>query len=58
VTARRPGEREERSRLDEADASTTLKNTFGLTLSEAGPTGALEALERKGTRGVTHPFFA
>jgi hypothetical protein len=31
---------------------------FGLTLSEAGLTGALEALERKGTRGVTHPFFA
>jgi N-hydroxyarylamine O-acetyltransferase len=58
LTVRRPGERAERSRLDEANASTTLRNMFGLTLSEADLTDALEALERKGTRGATHPFFA
>ena len=34
-----------------------LENRFGLTLSDADLTEALEVLERKGTRGATHPFF-
>jgi N-hydroxyarylamine O-acetyltransferase len=59
VTVRRPGDRTERSRLaDDADARGILESTFGLTLSDADLTDVLEALERKGTRGATHPFFA
>jgi N-hydroxyarylamine O-acetyltransferase len=59
VTVRHPGGRAERSRPDgEAELSATLESTFGLTLSDADLTGALEALERKGTRGASHPFFA
>jgi N-hydroxyarylamine O-acetyltransferase len=59
VTVRRPGNRAERSRLDkEGDFRAVLGGTFGLTLSDADLTEALEAMDRKGTRGATHPFFA
>jgi len=62
VTIRRPGDRAERFRLDnKADFQAALHGTFGLTLAGADLSAALEALEtsdRKGTRGITHPFFS
>jgi N-hydroxyarylamine O-acetyltransferase len=58
VTVRRPGERAERSVLDDADFGRELEARFGLTLPDADVTAALDVLDRKGTRGAQHPFFA
>jgi N-hydroxyarylamine O-acetyltransferase len=59
VTVRRPGDRVDRFRLEnESEFRATLDNTFGLTLPATDLTAALAALDRKGTRGVTHPFFS
>jgi N-hydroxyarylamine O-acetyltransferase len=58
VTVRRPGNEAERFRLDnESDFQGTLGRVFGLTLSDADLVAALATLDRKGTRGATHPFF-
>jgi N-hydroxyarylamine O-acetyltransferase len=49
----------ERSRLDsEADFRAVLESRFGLILSGADLTDSLAALDSKGTRGATHPFFS
>jgi N-hydroxyarylamine O-acetyltransferase len=59
VTVRRRGNLVDRSMLgDEADFRAALDSTFGLTLPDADLTGALLAMDRKGTRGTTHPFFS
>lgn len=59
VTVRRRGDPAERSRLEHAaDFRAALDGTFGLSLSDADLAQALETLDRKGTRGATHPFFA
>jgi N-hydroxyarylamine O-acetyltransferase len=58
VTVRRPGDAPERYKVEnETDLHETLGRVFGLTLSGADLSGALEALDRKGTRGAEHPFF-
>jgi N-hydroxyarylamine O-acetyltransferase len=58
LTVRRPGDRVERSSLETAaDFHTALDDTFGLALSGADLTEAREILDRKGTRGASHPFF-
>ncbi len=58
VTVRQPGGQAERSRPgDEAGVRAALEGMFGLGLSDADLAASLEALERKGTRGATHPFF-
>jgi N-hydroxyarylamine O-acetyltransferase len=59
MTIRGPGNRVERASLDsEAAFRDALEGTFGLALSGADLTAAIEALDRKGTRNATHPFFA
>jgi N-hydroxyarylamine O-acetyltransferase len=59
VTVRRRGDPAERFRLDtEGDFQAAIETRFGLVLSGADLTAALAALDRKGTRGDTHPFFA
>jgi N-hydroxyarylamine O-acetyltransferase len=59
MTVRRPGTPAERVRLEgQSDFEAALKGTFGLTLSGVDLAAALEALDRKGTRGAMHPFFA
>jgi len=59
LAVRRPGGSAEKSRPGgEAEVRATLESSFGLILPDADLTGALEALERKGTRGTSHPFFA
>jgi hypothetical protein len=40
-----------------AEYGEALADTFGLVLSGAELSAALEALERKGTLGAVHPFF-
>jgi N-hydroxyarylamine O-acetyltransferase len=58
VTVRGKDGTAERSRLnDAADFRTKLETGFELILSDDDLTGALEALDRRGTRGATHPFF-
>lgn len=42
---------------DAAEFRATLETRFGLILSDNDLTEALEALDRNGTRGATHPFF-
>src|SRR5580658_1089432 len=59
VAVRDKDGRAERSTLDgEADFRAVLENRFGLILSGADLTDALAALDSKGTRGATHPFFS
>ena len=44
--------------LDEAaEYQTTLAETLGLALHGADVNAVLKALDRKGMRGVMHPFF-
>jgi N-hydroxyarylamine O-acetyltransferase len=57
VTVRRPGDPAERFMLDDRDFAAALESKFGLILADIELTAALEALDRKGTRGVGHPFF-
>lgn len=52
------GEVERRTLGDKAEYRGVLAETFGLTLSDADLTLALETVARKGTRGAPHPFFA
>ncbi len=52
------GEVERRTLGDKAEYRNVLAETFGLTLSDADLTLALETVARKGTRGAPHPFFA
>jgi N-hydroxyarylamine O-acetyltransferase len=48
----------ERRILDDAAFPAALRETFGLDLPQADLAKALEVLDRKGTRGEQHPFFA
>lgn len=58
LSVRRPPNQVERRMLDdEAEYKAVLAGTFGLNLSGADLSAALETLDRKGTRGATHPFF-
>jgi N-hydroxyarylamine O-acetyltransferase len=43
---------------DPAEFRTALADTFGVTLTGADLSAALEVLDRKGARGATHPFFS
>jgi len=52
------GEVERRTVGDKAEYRDVLAEIFGLTLSDADLTLALETMARKGTRGAPHPFFA
>jgi N-hydroxyarylamine O-acetyltransferase len=58
VTIRRPGEKAERLVVTDDEFRGTLMERFGLDLSVTDITAAIEALDRKGTRGAQHPFFA
>ena len=42
---------------DTASIQAVLSETFGLTLPVSVVTEALVVLDRKGTRGTTHPAF-
>jgi N-hydroxyarylamine O-acetyltransferase len=57
VTVRRPGDRAERFMLEDGEFGAALESRFGLVLADADLSAALEALNRKGTRGAAHPFF-
>jgi len=52
------GEVERRILQDEADYRRVLREDFGITLSDAELRAALAHVERRGTRGPPHPFFA
>jgi N-hydroxyarylamine O-acetyltransferase len=52
------GEVERRTLRDRAEYRDVLAEIFGLALSDADLTLALETVARKGTRGAPHPFFA
>jgi len=58
VTVRRSGALIDRSELDDSNFGTELEARFGLALTEGDLAAALEALDRHGTRGAAHPFFA
>ena len=59
LSVRRPDQPTERFMLDDqATIAAALRDSFGLSLSGADLTEALAVLDRKGTRGVTHPSFA
>jgi N-hydroxyarylamine O-acetyltransferase len=59
VTVRGPEGRVERFMLDrETDFPDALRTRFGLTLTGDDLAEALAVLDRKGTRGARHPFFA
>jgi N-hydroxyarylamine O-acetyltransferase len=52
------GKVERRILQDEADYRRILREEFGITLSDADLRAALAHVERRGTRGPPHPFFA
>jgi len=52
------GEVERRFLEDTSEYRTVLAEMFGLTLSDADLEAALRTVERRGTRGPPHPFFA
>ena len=58
VVRRATGEAERRVLRDAGEYRAALADLFGLTLSAAEVGTILDALERKGARGVPHPFFA
>jgi N-hydroxyarylamine O-acetyltransferase len=59
LSVRHTPDQVERRLLDsEAEYEGALAGTFGLSLSAADLTALMETLDRKGTRGATHPFFA
>jgi N-hydroxyarylamine O-acetyltransferase len=58
VSVRRAGDRAERFMLDDADFTAAIRDRFGLAISDTDLTAALSALDRNGTRGTAHPFFA
>jgi N-hydroxyarylamine O-acetyltransferase len=55
---RQSGHTDRRLLAGEAEHLPVLANTFGLTLPSDRMSAALAVLDRKGTRGVTHPFFS
>jgi len=58
ITVRRRGDLVDRFKLDGGtDFQAVLESRFGLVLSGPDVGEALELLDRKGTRGATHPFF-
>jgi N-hydroxyarylamine O-acetyltransferase len=58
LTVRRPPGQVTRRMLEgAAEYGEALADTFGLVLSGAELSAALEALDRKGTLGAVHPFF-
>ena len=52
------GQVERRELRGPAEYQDVLAGMFGLTLSDAELTQALDTVERNGTRGAPHPFFA
>jgi N-hydroxyarylamine O-acetyltransferase len=59
LTVRHPtGEAERRALQDAGEYRAVLADLFGLALSEAEIGAILDAVDRKGTRGPSHPFFA
>jgi N-hydroxyarylamine O-acetyltransferase len=59
VNVRHPnGEVERRTLQDTAEYREVLSDVFGVSLSDADLHAALATVERKGTRGPPHPFFA
>jgi N-hydroxyarylamine O-acetyltransferase len=52
------GETERRMLASSAEYRDVLHDTFGLDLSDAELTQALETVARKGAEGAPHPFFA
>jgi N-hydroxyarylamine O-acetyltransferase len=52
------GETERRMLASSAEYRDVLRDTFGLDLSDAELTQALETVARKGAEGAPHPFFA
>jgi len=58
LTVRRPPDQVTRRMLDgAAEYGQVLARTFGLALPDAELRAVLEALDRKATHGVEHPFF-
>ena len=58
LTVRCPPDQVTRRMLEgAAEYGQALADTFGLVLSGAELSAALEALDRKGTLGAVHPFF-
>ena len=59
LSKRRAGELVERVVLDDAGShAATLRQTFGLAISDADLAAALAETGRRGTHGATHPFFS
>jgi N-hydroxyarylamine O-acetyltransferase len=59
LSVRHTPDQVERRLLDgEAEYKGTLAGTFTLSLSSADLAALMDTLDRKGTRGATHPFFA
>jgi N-hydroxyarylamine O-acetyltransferase len=59
LTVRQPSGAAERHTLqDQAEYGKVLAELFGLALSNADLSAALQTVERRGTRGPPHPFFA
>jgi N-hydroxyarylamine O-acetyltransferase len=52
------GETERRVLSDPAEYEEVLSDAFGIRLSGTELAAALDTVERKGTRGAPHPFFA
>jgi N-hydroxyarylamine O-acetyltransferase len=52
------GEVERRTLSSISEYRDTLADIFGLSLTDADLVAALDTVERKGTRGPPHPFFA
>ena len=52
------GQVERRTLQGEAEYRDVLANEFGITLSDTDLTAALAHIERRGTKGPPHPFFA
>jgi N-hydroxyarylamine O-acetyltransferase len=52
------GEVDRRTLADKSEYRDVLVETFGLALSDADLTVALETVARKGAQGAPHPFFA
>ena len=59
VTVRHPtGEAERRLLKDEAEYRSVLRDEFGLNMSDEEILACISIMERKGSKGAPHPFFA